>query len=954
MAIPAPSNGQVLGHYRLIEQIGAGGMGVVFRARDEQLQREVAVKILPAGLFADDATRKQLRKEALAVGKLNHPNIAMAFDFGEESGIDYLVTEYIPGFNLDEMVAHRALPNKTILDLGIQLASGLEAAHRENVIHRDLKPGNLRVNPDGKLKILDFGLAKLIEPIDEKASTANLNTNISLSGTLPYMAPEVLRAEAADARSDIWAAGAVLYEMATGKRAFPDRLPSMLIDAILHYDPVRPRLLNAQLSAGLEAAIMKSLDRDPNLRYQSARELKVDLERLAAGSGTASIQPVRPGGSRPRHRRTLWIAAAILCLVFAGSGLLYLKHRPRQPGLISNISILVTDFQNRTGDPVFDQTPHELISTALSESRQVLIFPSSRLPEVLRRMQKPPTVTIDETIGTEICAREGLHSVVSGAISRLGSSYLILVRVSNCNGELIASTEKEFSRPEQLPSVVDEIAPVIRRGLGESRTAIQQASQPLALVTSSSLEAIKLYSLGKRQLYLGDRRGAVSFFTKAVELDDYFTMAHEYLGVAYDGLGDRARAEKEYSRAVELAGRATEREREKTLGDSLLFATDFEGAISHYRVLATLSPEDPAVHLNLAECYRRQFRFESALSEAKRAVDLQPSPGPRVNLATYYFLSGDSQRAMDLAKVVLQDRPDNARAMYLVGSSYLAIGKTTEASGVWRQMLVLGADAASKARAVMSDVAQAQDNVREAISQLEYSVAADAGMGNAYEMSRKQILLAELYRASGDRQALMRSLRQIQEPVATDQIFLLGRTYARCGYVGDAQRQLYRLNQSANKTPTLNSFSDMLRSEIAAAEGHFAASVESAKLGVQHFNSPMAIETLARAFELAGDRENAAQQYEIMLARSNERLFDGIDSPALSAVVGTHYRLGILYQALGKNELARAQFNSFLNYADGTEHAGPSYEDARKRINQLSAKSAAAADQPRPHKESIR
>src|ERR1035438_2922506 len=176
MAIQAPSSGQVLGHYRLIEQIGAGGMGVVFRARDEQLQRDVAVKILPAGLFADDATRKQFRKEALAVGKLNHPNIAMAFDFGEENGVDYLVTEYIPGLSLDEMLVQQALPQKTVREWGIQLASGLEAAHRENVIHRDLKPGNLRVNPDGQLKILDFGLAKLIEPIDESVSTANLNT----------------------------------------------------------------------------------------------------------------------------------------------------------------------------------------------------------------------------------------------------------------------------------------------------------------------------------------------------------------------------------------------------------------------------------------------------------------------------------------------------------------------------------------------------------------------------------------------------------------------------------------------------------------------------------------------------------------------------------------------------------------------------------------------------------
>ncbi len=214
-------------------------MGVVFRAHDEQLRRDVALKILPHVLFADKVSRERFRKEALAVGRLNHPNIAMAFDFGEQDGVDYLVTEYIPGQGLEEKIGKQPLPQKTALELGIQMMSGLEAAHRETVIHRDLKPGNIRLNRKGQLKILDFGLAQMTEPFDENADTVNMTASMSVSGTLPYMAPELLRAEDADARADIWAAGAVLYEMATGKRGFPDKQPSMVIDAILHYDPVR-------------------------------------------------------------------------------------------------------------------------------------------------------------------------------------------------------------------------------------------------------------------------------------------------------------------------------------------------------------------------------------------------------------------------------------------------------------------------------------------------------------------------------------------------------------------------------------------------------------------------------------------------------------------------------------------------------------------------------------------
>ena len=950
MAIQAPTSGQVLGHYRLIEQIGAGGMGVVFRAHDEQLQRDVAVKILPAGLFADDATRKQFRKEALAVGKLNHPNIAMAFDFGEEDGIDYLVTEYIPGLNLDEMLAHQPLPQKTVLELGVQLATGLEAAHRENVVHRDLKPGNLRVNPDGMLKILDFGLAKLVEPI-EVAETVNLNTGLSLSGTVPYMAPELLRAEGADARSDIWAVGAVLYEMATGKRAFPDRQPSLLIDAILHYDPVRPCLLNPEVSPGLEAVILKALDREPDLRYQTARELKLDLERLTTGTGDVLIASGRHERPRPHRRRTQWIAAAVLCLVLAGVGWLYLRFRSSHQGTAQRLSVLVAEFENRTGDPVFDQTPRELISTALGESHQAFVFPSSRIPEVLRRMQKPATVVIDENIGTEICAREGLQSVVSGSISKLGSSYLLLVRVLNCSGELIASTQKEFSHPEQLPSTIDEIAAILRHDWGESKAAIEQASQPLAQATSGSLEAVKLYSSGKQQLYLENFRDAASLFTKAVELDEDFAMAHEYLGVTYEHLNDEARAGKEYAKAAQLAGRVTEREREKILGDYALFKNDPVGAVPHYRVLAALSPEDPAVHLNLGECYRDELRFDAAISEAKKAVDLEPAPGPKVNLADYYFLSGNSQLAVDIAREVLRDYPNDTRAMYLIGSYYLAVGEPGQANRVWRQLIASGNDGASRARAAMADAALARDNPKEAIAHLDSGLIADANLKNDYELLRKKILLGELSWATGDSRSLKSSLQGLQ-PDAPDLIFLLGRFYARSGQIDDAQKQLHRLDQTPDKTPRLQSLSGILQSEIAAAQGRLPDAVQSAKLAVQYLNTPLAIETLARAYELAGDGDNAARQYELVLARSNERQYDSIDSPALSAVATSHYRLGMLYQAMGRDNLAEAQFGSFLGYAAEGESTGPLYENARNRMNELKGKNSGLASPHPPHKES--
>ncbi|MGA2690620.1 MAG: serine/threonine-protein kinase, partial [Candidatus Korobacteraceae bacterium] len=332
--MPPPSIGDVFGHYRLIEQIGSGGMGVVFRAHDEQLRRDVALKILPQSLFSQETSREQFHKEALAVGRLNHPNVAMAFDFGQQNGVDYLVTEYIPGVNLDEKIGGQPLPPKMVLELGVQLLSGLAAAHREHVLHRDLKPGNIRINRDGQVKILDFGLAHLNEPVDEKAETCNLTKDMSLSGTLPYMAPELLKTEAGDERADVWAAGAVLYEMATGKRAFPDKQPSLVIDAILHYDPVRPSLLNPQISPALEAVILRALDRDRDRRYQSAGEMCADLGRLVAGDQIATETLRRTGvvelARKRRTRKLVWGLATVLLLGIAIGFLVKSRFVPQQ------------------------------------------------------------------------------------------------------------------------------------------------------------------------------------------------------------------------------------------------------------------------------------------------------------------------------------------------------------------------------------------------------------------------------------------------------------------------------------------------------------------------------------------------------------------------------------------------------------------------------------------------
>ncbi|MGH9813733.1 MAG: serine/threonine-protein kinase, partial [Candidatus Acidiferrales bacterium] len=293
--------GKTLGHYRIVEKIGAGGMGEVYRARDDRLERDVALKVLPAGTLADEASRQRFRKEALALARLNHPNIATVHDFNTQEGTDFLVMELVSGTSLSEKLAAGPLPEKEALRLGSQLAEGLAAAHEQNVVHRDLKPANLRVTPDGRLKILDFGLAKLFRPARDDAVTAEglSHSQAGVAGTIPYMSPEQLRGEAVDLRTDIYAAGCVLYEMATGRRPFQETLSTALTDAILHKPAPPPGRLQPDLSSDLERIILKCLEKDPENRYQSAKELLVDLRRLAAPTAVPiAPSPVAPATGR--------------------------------------------------------------------------------------------------------------------------------------------------------------------------------------------------------------------------------------------------------------------------------------------------------------------------------------------------------------------------------------------------------------------------------------------------------------------------------------------------------------------------------------------------------------------------------------------------------------------------------------------------------------------------------
>src|SRR5271154_1848292 len=351
--------GQTLGHYRILEKVGAGGMGVVYRAHDEQLERDVALKVLPPGTITDNSSRRQFRKEALALGKLSHPNIETIYEFDTQDGIDFLVMEYVPGNTLAERLGSGALPEKEVVALGMQIVAALEQAHERGIVHRDLKPRNIAITERGQAKVLDFGLAKLLPKVNELTASDTLTDPQAGAGTLPYMPPEQLQGDSVDARADIYTIGAVLYEMATDRRAFPEELPSRVISAILHHPPVPPRALNSRISPELERIIFKCLDKDPGQRFQSAKELSVDLRRLTEPALSPATLSPAPSEAKTYKRITPAVILVSLLLVVVAGAAYWFRERQQHAREVAAFklpvrSIAIIPFRNAGVDKSYD------------------------------------------------------------------------------------------------------------------------------------------------------------------------------------------------------------------------------------------------------------------------------------------------------------------------------------------------------------------------------------------------------------------------------------------------------------------------------------------------------------------------------------------------------------------------------------------------------------------------